>query len=375
MFLLWSTALKSAPPAACSAFQPQRMIAARSVYITRLYSTTLKNNKATTKAFDATPLGTNGKHLLTGLDVYSVPAFGDDHPLAVYGIQSENPVQFSENKNLHPILLLHGRTWSSVPVYHLHSSDKSGGDDAEEEDSKSRSLMCSLLKEGLQPYMFDFRGFGGTPYDASGCIEPNRCVEDTATVLKWIAERHGMADTGRANKPSLLGWSQGALIAQLAAQKKCDHMAKVILYGSIYDPTVRYLREPLYTSKQNRTKIFNTFDAAVEDFTIEGTIPPEPACKFAEAALISDPVKAEWTHTYQFNNCDPARINIPTLVIAGDQDPYAPLHVQQELFCSLGRASDRTWSILTDCDHAVHLLEGRHRMINIVVSFVLNGKQ
>lgn len=221
----------------------------------------------------------------------------------------------------------------------------------------------------------DFRGFGGTPYDETGHVEPNRCVEDTVSVLEWIAERHGLADAEPSKKPCLLGWSQGALVAQLAAQKKSTPISKVILYGSIYDPMVRYPREPLYTSKQNLTTVHNTFDAAVEDFTIEGTIPPEPACKFAEAALISDPVKARWRHLYQFNNCDPARINIPTLVLAGDQDPYAPLHVQQDLFCRLGRGSDRTWSILTDCDHAVHLLEGRHRMINIVVSFVLNSKQ
>lgn len=170
----------------------------------------------------------------------------------------------------------------------------------------------------------DFRGFGGTPYDESGYVEPNRCVEDTISVLNWISERHGMAADG-APKPSLLGWSQGALVAQLAAQKKQAPLSKVILYGSIYDPMVRYPREPLYTSKQNHTRIHNTFDAAVEDFTIEGTIPPEPACKFAEAALISDPMKAVWRNLYHFNNCDPARLNIPTLVIAGDQDPYAPL--------------------------------------------------
>jgi pimeloyl-ACP methyl ester carboxylesterase len=118
----------------------------------------------------------------------------------------------------------------------------------------------------------------------------------------------------------------------------------------------------------------NSFDDAIEDFTIEGTIPPETARKFAESALISDPIKARWKYLYQFNNLDPARVHVPTLVIAGDQDPYAPLHIQQELFCNLGRSSDRTWSILAESDHATHLLQGRDRMVDIVVSFILNGK-
>ena len=59
----------------------------------------------------------------------------------------------------------------------------------------------------------------------------------------------------------------------------------------------------------------------------------------------------------------------------GDQDPYAPIHVQQELFTNLGRGNDRTWSILSDADHAVHLLEGRSRFTNVITSFIMNGKK
>jgi len=59
--------------------------------------------------------------------------------------------------------------------------------------------------------------------------------------------------------------------------------------------------------------------------------------------------------------------------IAGDQDPYAPLRIQAELFTNLGRGADRSWSIIADADHAVHLLEGRGRFLEIVTNFVENG--
>jgi hypothetical protein len=49
--------------------------------------------------------------------------------------------------------------------------------------------------------------------------------------------------------------------------------------------------------------------------------------------------------------------------------------MQGELFANLGRGSDRTWSILADADHAVHLLDGRARFANIVTSFIQNGKR
>jgi pimeloyl-ACP methyl ester carboxylesterase len=374
----------------------RRLSTLRHVANTRDFSTTTSRHPA----FDSTPLGKHGQALLQGLDVYTVPALGDDHPLAVYGIHSTTTTRQSLDKESNmqqqqrrPILLLHGRTWSAVPVYHLlggHGSGSSTESSYHDEESAttngsttntnsnttpepSRSMMEALWHKGLQPYTMDFRGFGGTPPDATGYVEPLRCVHDAETVLTWIHTRHAMADH---DYPALLGWSQGALIAQLLAQKPKPPVSKLILYGSIYDPLVRYPREPLYQMRKvNTTIIQNTMDDAMEDFTIEGSIPPTPARKFAEAALLSDPIKAVWKHSYQFNNCDPARVHCPTMVIAGDQDPYAPLHVQQELFCNLGRGSDRTWSILADSDHAVHLLQGRDRFMSSIVSFILNGKR
>jgi hypothetical protein len=69
-----------------------------------------------------TPLGTikEGSLLLDGLDVFSVPASGDSHPLTVYGIQST----IHPKPDDHILLMLHGRTWSSVPVYHCWGDRK-----------------------------------------------------------------------------------------------------------------------------------------------------------------------------------------------------------------------------------------------------------
>jgi hypothetical protein len=96
-------------------------------------------------------------------------------------------------------------------------------------------------------------------------------------------------------------------------------LSKLILYGSLYDPLVRHPRAPLYKTDvindDETTRRKNLLDEAMEDFTIEGTIPPEPARIFAEAALLADPIKAVWKHLYQFNNCDAARVHVPTLVV------------------------------------------------------------
>ena len=254
------------------------------------------------------PLGTEeGSLLLDGLDVYSVPASGDGHPLTVYGIGDDESEPTDED---HILLMLHGRTWSSVPVYHLLGGPKNA-----EKGLESRSLMEALHHNKIKVYAMDFRGFGGTLADESGGVEPNRCVEDVESVLDWLAKRHGC---NTPEKISLMGWSQGALVAQLTAQRNKPNFSRLILYGSIFDPMVRYPRDPLYVRNPPDTPVYNnTFDAAIEDFTIEGTIPPKAATYFAEAALVADPVKAQWKNLYQFNNCDPARIHVPTLVVSG----------------------------------------------------------
>ena len=63
----------------------------------------------------------------------------------------------------------------------------------------------------------------------------------------------------------------------------------------------------------------------------------------------------------------------PSSKIAGDQDPYAPLQTQGELFTNLSRGVDRVWSIVANGDHAIHLSDlsdERHRFVVNVDSFL-----
>jgi len=153
-------------------------------------------------------------HLLNGLQVYQVIA-DDGHALTVYGIEDSPSVSSSSTMDSFsrpPILLLHGRTWSSVPVYHLLGGDNK----IRYKQPHSRSLMEMLYMAGLQPFAMDFRGFGGTRSDSSGVVVPNRCVKDVECVLEFLTRHRGKSgedqDKSGENSvsiPSLLGWSQG----------------------------------------------------------------------------------------------------------------------------------------------------------------------
>ena len=207
--------------------------------------------------------------LLKGLDIHTVLAEDDGHPLAVYTIQQhdiDNNIEddgrnMIDNSIRIPVLLLHGRTWSSLPVYHLigeankgapvgsNSSENSPRLGEEEADDKvgekeNRSLLQALHNNNIQPYAMDFRGFGSTPRSAGGFVEPLRCVADAVSVLNWIRDRHQkhyqMGEEGVAtnasckgrdviSRPALLGWSHGALIAQITAQRHPELVSKLIL--------------------------------------------------------------------------------------------------------------------------------------------------
>jgi len=296
----------------------------------------------TSCAIENTPLDSpKGSTLLQGLDIHTVHSEEDGHPLAVYTMRNNDNESLDYDNSVSkrrrtPVLLLHGRTWSSLPVYHLtgqhlNGSSNSSGSGIEE----NRSLIQALYNHNIQPYSMDFRGFGGTPKDTSGFVEPLKCVSDVVSVLNWIHDKHS-EDTGEINekstKPSLLGWSHGALIAQITAQRHSNSLSKLILYGSIYNPSVKYAIPPISESPQHsgytdhedfplhELASQNEFDGAMEDFTNVSNeariFPPISAKLFAEAALVCDPTKAAWWNLHQLNECKPSLVNVPTMVVS-----------------------------------------------------------
>lgn len=329
----------------------------------------------------------------------------DGHPLRIYSRVASNPSQSNTllsptPPNSRSILLLHGRTWSSQPVFDLRTSPS---------DMKQQSTLQCLAELGFNVYALDLRGFGETPRDTDedgngGYTTPKRCVEDVRCAIEWISERHrdatpgtngvdgsnnesndsSVTDPTKINtKPALLGWSQGALVAQMYAQQYgASTLSDLVLFGSIYDPRVIYPRKPLYDPsgklisggsnavKPPAPEVANTDIAALEDFTLPGTICDEAALAFSSLALTVDATKAAWDELHEFNTCNPAMVHTPTLVIVGAQDPYVSWEAQRELYERLG-TEDKVWCVLPGCDHAAHILKARKMFVRSVVGFLM----
>lgn len=250
------------------------------------------------------------------------------------------------------ILLLHGRTWSSLPDFDLQVA------------GEQRSTMDALVAEGYATYALDLRGYGETARDKTGWNTPNRAAADLAVALKWIADRG-------EHTPAVLGWSLGSLTAQQVAQQHPQLVSALVLYGYPRGVKHRYRTKVPASASPPRRK--TTANAAAADFIAPGQISKVGADAFVQSALRSDPVRADWRAMGQWSVLDPAKVKVPTLLIHGELDPYARPNRQAKVFAALGHA-DRTWVIVAGGDHAAHLEDTGPRFIHAVVSFLQRPK-
>ena len=264
----------------------------------------------------------------------------DGHPLAVWEKSPANPRG--------TIVLLHGRTWSSLPDFDLQVP----GEDL--------SLMDGLVAEGFSTYAVDLRGYGSTPRDETQWLTPDRAARDVVGVLRWVGERTG-------DLPALFGWSYGSMVAQLTAQRAGDLMSALILFGYPVGPDTEFSAGASEPDEPPRTP--TTAEAAASDFIIPGSISQRAVDEYVRHALEADPVRADWRELAGWNDLDPSEVFVPTLLLQGEKDPFAPTARQAAFFSRLGTA-ERTWVTLAGGDHAAHLETPRATFIHAMVSFL-----
>jgi pimeloyl-ACP methyl ester carboxylesterase len=247
------------------------------------------------------------------------------------------------------IVLIHGRTWSSIPDFDLQVP------------GLQRSTLAALSNAGIAAYAVDLRGYGETQRDATGWLTPRRAAADVANVLDWVARQHPTLP-----KPGVLGWSRGAMIAMLVAQVAPQRLSALVVYGFAYDPDLSFSdAEPAVRPMRFR----NTAAAAASDFVSPKVTPKIVIQAFVEQALRSDPIAADLRHDSEFNALDPRRIMTPTLMLYGERDVNVSPADGAKLFARLG-ASDKQMVELQGADHVAHLEDTHDAWVAAVVSFI-----
>lgn len=263
------------------------------------------------------------------------------HPIAVWSKSSPNASE--------AILLVHGRTWSALPDFDLQV------------EGEELSLMDGLVEQGYSVYAIDGRGYGATPRDSTGWLTPDRAAKDLAIVLSWISEQKVWR-----NSPHLFGWSMGSTMSQLTAQRHPELISSLTLFGYWKDSDQVFPNEPNNTKPAMSS---TTAEAAASDFIIPGSISQKAIDTYVKAALKADPIRVDLNKYDQFNELDPAKVMVPTLILQGEFDPIGPTEIQAKLFTRLG-TSHKQWTVIPEGDHAAFMETPRTYFIYTLVNFL-----
>ncbi|MEP7242871.1 MAG: alpha/beta fold hydrolase [Gammaproteobacteria bacterium] len=263
----------------------------------------------------------------------------EGHPLTLWAREVRKPRGV--------IVLLHGRTWSALPDFDLQVP------------GEQRSVMLLLNQQGYSAFALDMRGYGKTPRDATGWWTPDRAALDVAYTLQWLAVEKKIV------KPTLFGWSNGSLVAQLTAQRNPQLISNLILFGYPRNPAVRPPAQPV---PETPVREANTRERAASDFISPAVTPQKLIDAYVVSALAADPVRVDIRATEQWDELDPSKVVTPTLVMHGERDPFAPLEAQANLFTKLG-TNDRRWVVLPGADHAGLIEDSQPAFIAAVVAF------
>jgi len=265
------------------------------------------------------------------------------HPMALWHKQPDG--KFDRSKQ---ILLLHGRTWSSLPDFDLQV------------DGEELSLMDNLVKLGFSVWALDARGYGETPRDKSGWNTPNKAAEDVANIVGWITKMTG-------EKPTVFGWSYGSMMAQLMVQQNPNLAKAVILYGYPIDPEEKVTVSIVQSRHPLKEK--NTAKNAESDFITPNSISQKAIDTYVTASLKADPYRADWNQLLQWDQLDASKIKIPLLLLQAEHDPLANSESHARFFVRLPNAN-KQWVVLAGGDHAALLETSKDRLVHSVNDFV-----
>lgn len=265
----------------------------------------------------------------------------DGHPMAVWARRPAAPTG--------AILLVHGRTWSSRPDFDLQVP------------GLQRSVLASFAAKGFAAYAVDLRGYGETPRDNTGWLTPKRSAADIINVLTWVAAQHPSLP-----KPTLVGWSRGAVMAGMAAQSAPGKVSNVVMFGFAIDPDLKIMD---LEAAEKPLKLKNSDAAAESDFISPDVTPRVVVIAFVEQALKADPVLVDAKDDGEFNAFRPEELTTPALILFGSADPGVAIDDAGKMFAAIA-AKDKQMVVLPGADHAAQLEDTHDAWIAAIVNFI-----
>ena len=223
------------------------------------------------------------------------------------------------------ILLVHGVTYSS------HEFDI---------DYKDYSLVRFLARNGYAVWRVDISGFGQSGQVKDGFMpDSDYAAEDIAAAVDEIVR------ISKSDKIDLLGWSWGTVTSSRYVIRNSEHINRLVLYAPILSGIGEIKVEEAFHQ--------NTWEHAADDFQRDkdgnydsSIIDPVmvemfcSSCWHYDGGHSPNGGRRDLCVDKKVKLIDLPEINVPTLIICGDNDPYLNYDLINEAKQSLPGGSE-----------------------------------
>jgi pimeloyl-ACP methyl ester carboxylesterase len=258
------------------------------------------------------------------------------------------------------LVLVHGSSLSALPSYDVQVPGH----------GSAYSMMDQFAERGYDVWTLDHEGYGKSSRTASNS-NIAMAVDDISAALP-ILQR----ETGRSQY-LFYGQSSGALRAALFAQKRPQHVERLVLDAFVWtgagSPTLAKRREGLDAYKASNMRKL-TRDHVIGIFTRDkpGTSDIAVAEAVADLQLSYGDAVPTGTYVDMCENLpvvDPTQITVPTLILRGEHDGIASIEDLTNFFERLPN-SDKQITVLPGTAHIAHLGLNKHRFYHILFGFL-----
>jgi pimeloyl-ACP methyl ester carboxylesterase len=240
------------------------------------------------------------------------------------------------------LLFVHGSSMASQPTFDLQVPGR-----------PHSSAMEWFAERGFDTWCLDNEGYGRSDKSRPINCDIANGADDLDVASQYVLKMSG------AKKLLMYGISSGALKAGLFAQRHPQRVARLALDAFVWtgegSPTLEQRRKrlPEFAAK-NRRPIDRAFVRSIFERDHPGTADAATVEAFADAILALDDSVPTGTYVDMCSKLplvDPAKLEVPTIVMRGEFDGIASVEDLLEFFRRLPNA-DKQFAVMAGISHA-----------------------
>ncbi|HKX37328.1 MAG TPA: alpha/beta fold hydrolase [Burkholderiales bacterium] len=240
------------------------------------------------------------------------------------------------------ILFVHGSSMASQPTFDLHVPGR-----------PHSSVMEWFAERGFDTWCLDNEGYGRSDKSRPINFDISNGADDLDAASQYVLNQSGR------KKLLIYGISSGALKAGLFAQRHPERVARLALDAFVWtgdgSPTLEQRRKRLPEfAARNRRPIDRAFVRSIFERDHPGTADKATVEAFADAILALDDSVPTGTYVDMCSKLplvDPAKLDVPTIIMRGEHDGIASVEDLLAFFSRLPNA-DKQFAVMAGISHA-----------------------